>query len=239
MTSTITNTPTITRTPTITPTFGVIPGNVRVCVAGASLNAYVDDVITKIGIAHYSGVSLIITHYYLSQNYSGYDLSTANYDVFFVWSDYAFTSSLLGPNINNFVSSGGGLVICAAATSGVSINGFDYSNCPFTYSSAEQIAGLSLIADIPTYPILHDVLSFSNGTLGLCGNVQLRSGATQAAHLSNGYPLVGTLEIGGARTVGLNFYPPSSDGRSDFWDATTDGDILMLNSILWAAHKIN
>ncbi|HZV35351.1 MAG TPA: immunoglobulin domain-containing protein, partial [Verrucomicrobiae bacterium] len=31
-----------------------------------------------------------------------------------------------------------------------------------------------------------------------------------------------------------NFYPPSSDARSDFWVSSTSGGALMANSLLWA-----
>ena len=37
------------------------------------------------------------------------------------------------------------------------------------------------------------------------------------------------------RIVGLNLYPPSSDARSDLWDSSTDGALLMANALLWAA----
>ncbi len=31
--------------------------------------------------------------------------------------------------------------------------------------------------------------------------------------------------------VDLTFYPPSSLCRTDFWDVTTDGDLLMANAL--------
>ena len=34
--------------------------------------------------------------------------------------------------------------------------------------------------------------------------------------------------------VGLNFYPPSSDARTDFWASSTSGGTLMANSLLWS-----
>jgi hypothetical protein len=34
--------------------------------------------------------------------------------------------------------------------------------------------------------------------------------------------------------VGLNFYPPSSAVRTDFWQTNTDGGRLMANALLWA-----
>lgn len=61
-------------------------------------------------------------------------------------------------------------------------------------------------------------------------------GTTLVAHWSDGQPLVGARDgpVGG-RIVGLNFYPPSSDARGDFWDLTTDGARLMANALLYVA----
>ena len=53
---------------------------------------------------------------------------------------------------------------------------------------------------------------------------------------ADGTPLVVTGDIGGVRRVDLNFYPPSSDTDSRYWDATTDGDKLMANSLTWVAN---
>jgi len=46
---------------------------------------------------------------------------------------------------------------------------------------------------------------------------------------------VATRKIGSARRVDLGFFPPSSDVRSDFWNAGTDGDILMANALDWVS----
>ncbi|GAA0872836.1 hypothetical protein GCM10009117_19830 [Gangjinia marincola] len=35
------------------------------------------------------------------------------------------------------------------------------------------------------------------------------------------------------RRVFLNFYPPSSDARNDFWDSSTDGAQMMVNAVKW------
>ena len=34
-----------------------------------------------------------------------------------------------------------------------------------------------------------------------------------------------------ARIVGLNFFPPSSDARGDYWNTSTDGGVLMANAL--------
>jgi hypothetical protein len=62
----------------------------------------------------------------------------------------------------------------------------------------------------------------------------LVAGAVQAAHWSNGQPLAGSKDDGAGRFVGLNFFPPSSDSRSDFWVSSTDGARLMSDALLWS-----
>src|SRR5205085_1136784 len=46
--------------------------------------------------------------------------------------------------------------------------------------------------------------------------------------------LIGTRLLGNARVAGINFFPPSSDASSDFWDSTTDGDVILANALEWA-----
>lgn len=66
------------------------------------------------------------------------------------------------------------------------------------------------------------------------------------AYSVNGYPLV--MERKDAKIVFLNFYPPSSDVRKDFWDSSTgrkidvvlntsDGGKLMVNALRYVSGK--
>ena len=56
------------------------------------------------------------------------------------------------------------------------------------------------------------------------------------ADWSNVLSLVAVKELPGlGRRVDLNFYPPSSTVRGDFWAVGTDGDWLMANLLAWAA----
>jgi hypothetical protein len=50
--------------------------------------------------------------------------------------------------------------------------------------------------------------------------------------------LVATKQLTVGRVAALNFYPPSSNVRSDFWQSSTDGGLLMANALLWAAGGI-
>ena len=83
------------------------------------------------------------------------------------------------------------------------------------------------MADLPGNPLLAGVSSFDGGSSSFRNPTGLAAGATQVAHWSDGTPLVAFK----GRVVGLNFFPPSSDVRSDFWKSSTDGVRLMTNAL--------
>jgi hypothetical protein len=57
------------------------------------------------------------------------------------------------------------------------------------------------------------------------------AGATLVANYSDDVPLVAYK----GSVVALNFYPPSSDARSDFWVSSTDGAKLLVNALRFQA----
>ena len=107
---------------------------------------------------------------------------------------------------------------------------------PFTQAPQSGGYNLTLVADVASDPILNGVNSFDGGTSSYLCTVNLTPDATLIAHWSNGYPLVATKQLTAGRIVGLNLFPPSTDaGRSDYWDSSTDGALLMANSLAWAS----
>src|SRR5438552_522217 len=97
---------------------------------------------------------------------------------------------------------------------------------------------LTLVADQPAHPILNGVFSFNGGTNSFLNSpIMVAPGASLLAHWNNNQPLVATKQLTAGRMVGLNFYPPSSDSRNDFWNAATDGARLMANALLWAGKQ--
>ena len=76
--------------------------------------------------------------------------------------------------------------------------------------------------------------SFNGGSSSYHDSVSTTTGATLVAHWTDGLPLVATKQLTAGRAAALNFYPPSSNARSDFWEASTDGGRLMANALLWA-----
>ena len=66
------------------------------------------------------------------------------------------------------------------------------------------------------------------------------TGATIIAEYDNGEPLIIVKNQIGPKNVSgafLNFFPPSSDERNDFWDVTTNGDLILANSLKWVGNK--
>ncbi len=71
------------------------------------------------------------------------------------------------------------------------------------------------------------------------GNAALVPGATLDLSLSSGAPLAAHWAPTGAGTVvALNMFPPSSDIRSDLWNSSTDGAMIMANALLLAAGEL-
>ena len=167
------------------------------------------------------------------------DAQLASYDSVLVYSDSGFIDpTLLGDRLATFVDGGGGVVEAVFASGSVPVSGrFESQGYEaFTGSAQSQGAVLNMVIDDPTHPILAGVVDFNAGTASYhTSNATLQVGGTLIAHYGqNGLPLVATLETHPGRTVGLNFYPPSSTIRADFWDVATDGDLLLANSLEWA-----
>ena len=160
-----------------------------------------------------------------------------SYDAVLVYSDGTNFSNptLLGDRLADYADAGGGVVVATFATvNSLSLQGRIVTGGYLPYIAGSQSDGtsLTLVADIPGHPLLSGVSSFNGGSMSYHGIVTLAPGATQVAQWSNGQPLVMYSEPAGASpVVALNFFPPSSDARSDFWDASTDGAALMKNAL--------
>ena len=199
---------------------------------GAADYGYQDDVVAKLqGTCLFSQVDRI----------SAWDGTPtlgqlSGYDAVLVYSDYGFQNNVaMGDVLADYVDGGGRVVVGALSfwTSNQSLGmGGRLSTggyLPFT-QGGQTVGGSNqhLQADLPNSPYLANVNSFSGGQFAIQNSVSLATGATQIAHWPSGAPLVAVKR----RVVGLNMYPPSSDAASHFWDASTDGDILMADALL-------
>ena len=146
-------------------------------------------------------------------------------------------SVALGDNLADYVDSSGGVVTAVFADASIPFGGrFDTANYWAIAPSGQTQTPEEFIGTIhdPAHPILDGVGSFSGGTSSFrTSTLAIASGATRIADWTDGRPLVATKTIGGTRRADLGFYPPSSDARSDFWRADTDGALLMANALNW------
>ncbi len=151
------------------------------------------------------------------------------YDAVAVWNDCGFQEpQALGDVLADYVD-GGGHVVVAAFAGADSIRGrFSTEGYSAVVSSGGGEGGRAhLVADDADDPLLAGVGSFDGGGSSYRIPVAPAEGSTVVAHWSTGEPLV----VRGAKSIYLNFFPPSSDVRGDFWDASTDGTRLLANAL--------
>jgi hypothetical protein len=163
------------------------------------------------------------------------------YQSVLVYSDQGFNDNVgMGNILADYLDQGGGVALATFAywnSGGLSIQGRVVTGgyLPFTTATQTSSAGLTLVKDLPSHPLLDAVGSFNGGSSSYQNSsIGLTAGSTLVAHWSNGQPLVGAKDIGAGHFAGLNFFPPSSDARSDLWVSSTDGARLMANALLWS-----
>jgi hypothetical protein len=104
---------------------------------------------------------------------------------------------------------------------------------------ASQASGRQTIGarHVPEHPLLANVSTFDGGSgSSRVPIADLTPQSVLIADWTDGEPLVAVKELSGmGRRVDLNFYPPSSDSKYDFWLVGTDGDVLLANAVTWAA----
>ena len=148
-------------------------------------------------------------------------------------------SQLLGDVLADYVDAGGGVVCATFATASLPFlgrfNSANYWAIPPSGQTQFTREFLGTIYD-PLHPILRGVQSFDGGSASFRQtSSDIASGATRIADWTDGKALVATKVINNTNRVDLGFFPPSSDSRIDLWEATTDGDLLLANSLRWVA----
>lgn len=221
---------------------GAIPPSSRVAIYGAELNTgWNSDVSNKV----FNTSLFNQVDFYLATG--GQPTPTLaqlqQYGAVLVYSDNAFDdATALGNALADYADSGGGVVLAVFGMG--TVGGYTPAGrlasggyFPFTLGNTASLPALSLVPNQPSHPILSGVASFNGGSSSYRhAPTSPTAGASLIASWSNGDPLVGTKRPTAGRVVGLNFFPPSSDSRSDFWTASTDGAKLLANSLFWAAN---
>ncbi len=160
------------------------------------------------------------------------------YRAVLVWSNSGFADSVtLGNNLDTYLRGGGGVIIAVFANTDpgiLDLRGAFATNGDFPMTVASQSSGTELTlgtVHVPGSPLLSGVTTFDGGTSSYYDPGTLTPGSVDVADWSNGTPLVATRLVNDSLVVLLNFFPPSSDARGDFWVATTSGTQLMVNAL--------
>jgi PKD repeat protein len=164
------------------------------------------------------------------------------YDAILVYSDTSFNNNTaIGNNLADYIDGGGGVVLSTFvfySSNGLGIAGRIKTGgyLPFTQASQAQPGGLTLVKLDAGHPILAGVGSLNGGSSSYHNSsISAKAGTNHVANWSNGQPLIAEWSPTAGNVVGLNFYPPSSSVRGDFWTASTDGDLIMANALTFAA----
>lgn len=206
---------------------------------GASSQTYVTDVKTKLEAANLSLGAISI--YDANTNVVPTLSTLLGYKAVLAFSDsggFGGKEADIGNVLASYVDAGGGVVEAVFANGSIPITGKWLSSGYTPFTSGGQSSGTSLTLGTiydNGHAILSGVTSFSGGTSSYYSTGSLRSGAVRIADWSNGTPLVVLSPGFNARIVSLNFFPPSSDIRSDFWTSSTDGAKLLGNSLKFVA----
>ena len=215
----------------------------NIAILGAIIQNYLEDIQTK----------LISSNKFQSVNIvdvldSTPTLSTLlNYDSLLVFNDESYDNGVaLGNIIADYIDTGRGVVTSVFETG----SGLDYlqgrwhDEGYYVIDPSGQEDGTQLYLGtvlLPNHPIMVGVTTFDGGSSSYYGSGSLSLYTTIIANWTNGSPLIAeksNKENGdpiAGKCVALNFYPPSSDVRGDFWNPTTDGAIIMANALEYAA----
>jgi len=172
-----------------------------------------------------------------------------SYDCVLVYSDASIPpfhdATLLGDRLADYVDVGGGVVLAAFANASLPFLGRfaadadsdgvgDYwAILPDAQDQGDQLI-LGFLYDVLD-PLMVNVVNFDGGTSSFRSTGSLHEHAVRVADWSNGTPLVVKRNMGLARRVDLNFFPPSSAVRSDFWVDSTDGGLLLANALAYVS----
>lgn len=169
------------------------------------------------------------------------------YNAILVWTNYHPTDEeLLGDNLAAYIEDGGGVVDAVFDNASIPILGDFDSSVYRCLVPLSQVSGFVRTMDsiiLPDHPVMKNVLSFNAGTDSfISSSDSVISGSYIIALYDNDAICIAAKEnVGSAKTrrVSLNFFPPSSDLYSTYWDASTDGALIMANALAWVANQHN
>jgi hypothetical protein len=179
--------------------------------------------------------------YYLPDGVPPLDIMNEYCGILAYTDNQAYDEIAFGDRLADYVDDGGGVVAAMFSMAGApsAIKGrFDDDNYWAIQPTGQQQGTTEFMGTVyvPSSPMVANVSSFSGGDMSFRPTVDsLHPDATLIAEWTGAgtVPLIATRTIDHTPRVDLGFYPPSSDARFDFWDASTDGDIILANALYW------
>jgi hypothetical protein len=165
------------------------------------------------------------------------------YDAVLTFTDSSpMSPNNLGDTLAQYIDLGGGVVNSVFANASVPIGGnFNTTTYQVAVPAGQTqniVLTLGTILD-QCHPTIQAVNNFNGGTSSYKStSTTFTTGSVVIANWSDNSWLVAVKENVGpanARRADLNFYPPSSDARADFWVSNTQGGLLMAQALLWVA----
>ena len=173
------------------------------------------------------------------------------WDAVIVWSNDSFEDAVaMGDVLADYVDAGGGVVVSVFANTSTNAMRFlqgrwqqgNYIAIPQSGGFLEGPGNLGQVLD-PDHPIMDGVATFVTRRVNAQGqifggyrptNLSVTPGSTIIAKWNTGHTLVALTP--NPRVVELGFHPVSSDVvPTAYWDAATDGDVLMANALRFVA----
>jgi len=205
-------------------------------IGAASTTTWMNDIQTKL-----TGTGKFVQVDVLDAKTSTPTVATLlTYKSVLVFSDASYSdATTLGNNLATYADAGGGIVTATFAWSVSPLQGNFATNYQVITPTGSQTTGAQSLGTIflPSHATMQGVTNFSGGSSSFRSTATtLTSGSYVVANWTDGLPLIAVRDnIGPAKInrVDLNFYPPSSDARSDFWSSSTQGALLMANALLY------
>lgn len=204
-------------------------GTIRLNIVGDSSIASVAAGLASARTAQgYSNVTINYTSTLLN-NYTGSNLTTANFDVVLIYTNGGITfNSNIGTNLNSYISAGGPVVFGVFMWGNVArLTNFTYANSPYDYRGSQGNQTATMTKTV-AHPITSNISTSVSGSTFYTPTVTVQGTATSIATFPDSTSMVAYQTS--PRRVAVNLFPLAG---------TSNAYRLFLNSVLWAGGILN
>jgi hypothetical protein len=204
-------------------------GTIRLNIIGdSSVGSVAANLATARTAQGYSNVTITYTSTLLN-NYTGANLTTANFDTLLVYTNGGITfNASFGSNLNSYIASGGPVVFGMFCWGNVgAITNFTYANSPYAYKGSQTNQTATMTKTV-SHPITSNISTSVAGATFCTPTVTVQSNATSIATFPDNTSMVAYQTT--PRRVAVNLYTVIG---------TVNGYRLFLNSVLWAGGLLN